>query len=122
MSFPATITLKDAAAASAVFNRLRSDSNKVDYALASSTLQEPVMLRIGQQPAASPTGVNRHLAKFHRIKMDAASKKTVPLVMNVTISRPLDLVAEADVNDLCAYACEFFKSPTLVAAFLRGEL
>lgn len=122
MSFPATITLKDGASANAVFNRLRSDSSKVDYALATSTLQEPIMLRIGQQPSTSPTGTNRHLAKFHRLKMDPASKKTVPLVMNVTLSRPLELVTDADVSDLIAYAREFFNDPVRVAAFLRGEL
>lgn len=122
MSFATTITLKDASAANAVFNRMRSDMNKVDYTLGASTLQEPIMFRVAQTLSDSPTGTNRHLAKFHRVKMDATTKKTVPLVLNVTMSRPKEFVTDSDCNDLIAYAREFFNDPVRVAAFLKGDV
>lgn len=120
MSFPSPIVLKDAAAANENFIRLFGDSSKVNYALGSATLSEPVALVIGNQRTSAQDGSDRYMVKISRTVLDSDSRPRT-LVINCTISVPRVGIARTDVNNSIAELKEFFSTAN-VDALLRGEL
>lgn len=120
MSFAPTIVLKNAAAAVENFLRLAADSGKVTYALATASLNAPVILTIGHQMTSSREGSDRHLVKISRTVLDS-DNKPFTLVLNCTLSVPRLGIARTDVNNAIAEMKEFFSEAN-VDALLRGEL
>lgn len=120
MSYANTLVLKDAAAANENFLRLNADSQKVNYALATSTSSEPVLLVIGHQMSSAIDGSDRHMIKISRTVLDSNSRPRT-LVITCTVSVPHLGIARTDVNNGIAELKEFFSTAN-VDALLRGEL
>lgn len=121
MSFASTLVLKNAAAANENFTRLSSDKSQVSYALATATLNAPVLLIIGHQMTNSAEGSDRHLVKMSRTVIGADSKART-LVMNCTFSVPRNGISRTDINDSIAELREFLGTTANVDSLLRGEL
>lgn len=120
MSYASTLVLKNAAAANENFLRLNGDSSKVNYALSTGTLQEPVLLNIGHQMTSALDGSDRHLVKLTRTVLDSDNRPR-SLVINCTIAVPRVGIARTDVDDGIAEIVSFFSTAN-VDALLRGEL
>lgn len=120
MAYASTLTLKDRAAASQTFVRLKSDNSQVVYALQTAALNTPTLLAIGHQMTNSPTGSDRHLVKITKTVLDSSNKQ-ITAVMNFTIAVPRTAITRNDIDDMVAELKEFLATAN-VDALLRGEL
>lgn len=120
MSYAATLTLKDRAAANQTFVRLKSDNSQVSYGLQTANLSTPTLLTIGHQMTNSPTGSDRHLVKVSKTVLDSSNKQ-VTAVLNFTLAVPRTAITRNDVDDMIAELKEFLATAN-VDALLRGEL
>jgi len=120
MSYASPIVLKNAAAANENFVRLNADANKVNYMLATSTLQAPVFLVVGHQLTTAQDGSDRHLVKIARTVVGTDLKPRT-CVISCTIAVPRNTISRVDVDNGIAELKEFLTTAN-VDALLRGEL
>jgi hypothetical protein len=120
MSFDATITLKNAAAANVSMLRLAADLVKSKYIDGSSTPATPRTMEITHTVATSPNGVDRHLLKFQKTALDSNSRPQT-LTMTKTLTVPRQGIVRADVDDLIAMEKEFWTSGN-IDKMLRNEI
>lgn len=109
MSFDATLSLKNAAAATISMLRLAADLIKSKYIDSSSSVSTPRTLEITHTVATSPSGVDRHLVKFQKVALDSNSKPQT-LTLTKTLTVPRTGIVRADVDDLLAMDKEFWTT------------
>lgn len=120
MSYPATITLKNAAGTAETFIRIGQEGDVVKYLLSTSTLSAPVELTIGHQMTKSADGSDRHMVKLSRTVIGTDLKPRTS-VWNLTGSVPRSTVTRTTTDDCLAEQKEFISQVALVDALLRGE-
>lgn len=120
MSFDATITLKNAAAANITMLRMAGDLVKVQYMDSASALSTPRTMEITHTKSTSPNGVDRHLVKFQKVALDAQSRPQT-LTMTKTLTVPRTGIVRADIDDLLAMDKEFWTSGN-TDKVLRNEI
>lgn len=120
MSFDATIVLTNASGESVEFVRLNSDSTSTTYAMASATLQEPVLLTLAHTMTKSREGSDRHLAKISCTALDTEGR-AFTAVRNETLSVPRLGVTSVHVDDITAMLKSFWTVSN-TTKMLRGEL
>lgn len=121
MSYASTITLKDAAAANVVFNRIRATNDEVFYADAASTLSQPNLLTIGHKVTNSISGSDRHMVKLAKTSVGTDNVPRT-LVCTLTVNVPRQTLTRTDVNNILAGFKEFIGTTANVDALLRNEL
>lgn len=108
MSFDATLSLKNAAAATVTMLRLAADLVKSKYIDAASALSTPRTMEITHTVASSPNGVDRHLVKYQKVVLDTNSRPQT-LTMTKTLTVPRLGIVRADIDDLLAMDKEFWS-------------
>lgn len=121
MSFAATISLKNAAAAAESFLRLFQKGDTVEYMLSTSTVSAPVKLTIGHQPAKTNDGNDRRMVKLSRTVIGTDLKPRT-VVWTLTGSIPRSSITRVNTDDCLAELKEFISTPANVDALMRGEL
>lgn len=107
MSFDATITLKNAAAANVSMLRIAADLVKSKYFDSASALSTPRSMEITHTISSSPNGVDRHLVKYQKVALDTNSRP-MTLTMTKTLTVPRTGIVRSDVDDLIAMDKEFW--------------
>lgn len=107
MSFDATITLKNFAAANVSMLRIAADLSKSKYLDGASALSTPRSMEITHTVSTSPNGVDRHLLKFQKTALDTNSRPQT-LTMTKTLTVPRQGIVRADIDDLLAMDKEFW--------------
>lgn len=120
MSFPDSLALKNAVAATVTFQRLTSNEQKNNYIDVASALSTPRTFSISHQMTTAQKGVDRHLIKVTKTALDAASQPCTA-TLNVTLNVPRTGTTRADVDDLIAIAKDFLITAN-VDKVLRGEV
>lgn len=120
MSFDATITLKNAAAANVSMLRLAADLMKSKYVDGASALSTQRTLEITHTVATSPSGVDRHLVKYQKVALDSNSKPQT-LTLTKTLTVPRLGILRVDVDDLLAMDKEFWTTGN-TDKILRNEI
>lgn len=121
MSFPATLTLKNALNADITFIRLSGDDISSIYSRADSPIGLPQTLRISKTMApAGTTGNDKFLVKFVSAAQNAVTGKVEQAVQNFTISLPRSFTA-AQQEDLASFQSSFLTSENQ-AKLRRGEV
>lgn len=118
MSFPNTITLKDAANVDSVFIRLDDDKVQSTYVLSTATLSEPVHLIIRKDMAKSANGVDRYLVKFQATVLSNGVPFLVTRNESLAQSRN---IPRAKTDNLIAWGKNFHTNDN-VTMMLRGEI
>lgn len=121
MSYASIITLKDAAAANVVFNRIRATVDDVVYADSASTLSQPNLLTIGHKPTNSISGSDRHMVKLAKTSVGTDNIPRT-IVCTMSLSVPRQTLTRTDVNNVLAGLKEFIGTIANVDALLRNEL
>lgn len=118
MSFPNTITLKNAANVDCVFVRLDDDKVQSTYALSTATLSEPVHLIIRKDMAKTVNGVDRLLVKLQATILSDGIPVLATRNESLAQSRK---IPRATTDDLVAWGKNFHTSEN-VTMLLRGEI
>lgn len=118
MSFPNTITIKNAANVDSVFIRLDDDKVQSTYVLSTATLSEPVHLIIRKDMTKSANGVDRYLVKFQATVLSDG----VPCLAtrNESLAQSRN-IPRATTDNLVAWGKNFHTSDN-VTMMLRGEI
>lgn len=124
MAFSNDIVIADAAAANKTFKLISltdGNSSRIDSA---SNLTTPRSMFIKHQTSGSKANGNisdRHLVSFSATYLDGANKEQVA-VLNLTVQVPRSTaVSRANVNDLIAFARNWFGVSANVDGLLINE-
>jgi hypothetical protein len=119
MSFPATLTLQNAAAVDETWVRLKGDTTQVIYVRQDASLNEPEQLIITHQMASSMKGSDRHLVKFSTTVLDTDGNPYTE-VQSFTQNVPRPAVSATNVANNLA-RLKSLMTEANQAAILRGE-
>lgn len=120
--FATSVNINDAAAAAKTFTKVSNDVDEANFLDSSTTLSAPRALSIKHTMAKSGnvSGVDRHLVSFQHTVLDAANKP-ITATVNVTLAVPRATITRTNVDDLIAFAKNFFTTSN-TTSLLNGEV
>lgn len=120
--FANSITLADSASANKSFTKVSNDTDEAIFIDSATTMAAPRLITVKHTMAkpGAPSAVDRHLVSFQHTVLDAANKP-VTCTVNFTVNMPRGTVTRTNVDDLVAFAKNFFTTGN-VTSLLNGEV
>lgn len=120
MSFPDTLTLKNAADIDVAFTKTSDDSVKTVYTADTSQIGLPEQFTI-MHDIAKPAvaGVDRHTVKYSFLAADDNSR-LFTLPVSLTFSKPRQVITDQNVADGVAFIKNFLSTAN-ITKLIRGE-